>query len=74
MPAQCEVLECLIWVHTERSDFGRAIECVQALRSLHSQLEAPDPEALCSDGVSIAGLHAHMQEWAGMRPRPLEAA
>ena len=62
--SQCEVLECLIWVHSERGDFGRAIECVGALRSLHEQADAPDPELLCSDAVSAAGMHAHLREWA----------
>ena len=61
--SQCEVLECLIWVHSERGDFPRAIECVQALRAIHESLAEVDFEALVSDHISEAGLYAHMRGW-----------
>ena len=62
--SQCEVLECLIWVHSERMDFSRALECVSHLKHIHESAEEVDYEVLCQDHVSEAGMYAHLREWA----------
>ena len=65
--ARGDVLECLIWVHSERGDIGRAIEAVRALREFHEEAETPDAEALCSDDLQEGSLFAQVREFAESR-------
>ena len=65
--AKGDVLECLVWVHSERGDAGSAIEAVRRLRDLHEEADPPDMEALCSDDLQEGSLFAQVREFGEAR-------
>ena len=71
--AKGDVLECLVWVHSERGDVERAIEAVRALKDFHEGMDPPDVEMLCSDDLQEGGLFAQARDFVEAR-KALESA